>query len=63
MNPVIALLVGALISHAIVRKNGDNSLGWWRPAALPLRWSAAGYSPHLVALDRTGEGKPEHVDD
>ena len=34
--------------------------GWWRPAALPLRWSAAGYSPHLVALDRTGEGKPEH---
>lgn len=33
--------------------------GWWRPAALPLRWSAAGYSPHLAAMARAGQGKPE----
>jgi predicted pyridoxine 5'-phosphate oxidase superfamily flavin-nucleotide-binding protein len=33
--------------------------GWWRPAALPLRWSAAGYSPHLAAMAGAGQGKPE----
>ena len=24
--------------------------GWWRPSALPLRWSAAEYSPHLAPM-------------
>ena len=24
--------------------------GWWRPAAMPLRWSAAEYSPHLAPM-------------
>lgn len=24
--------------------------GWWRPAALPLRWSAPVYSPHLAPM-------------
>jgi predicted pyridoxine 5'-phosphate oxidase superfamily flavin-nucleotide-binding protein len=33
--------------------------GWWRPAALPLRWSTAGYSPHLAAMAPAGQGKPE----
>ena len=26
--------------------------GFWRPAALPLRWSAADYSPHLAPMAR-----------
>jgi uncharacterized protein len=34
--------------------------GWWRPAALPLRWSSAQFSPHLAAMAPTGQGKPEH---
>jgi predicted pyridoxine 5'-phosphate oxidase superfamily flavin-nucleotide-binding protein len=33
--------------------------GWWRPGALPLRWSAAVASPHLAALTDPGQGKPE----
>lgn len=35
--------------------------GWWRPAALPLRWSAAAYSPHLAAMGPPGQGKHQHV--
>lgn len=35
--------------------------GWWRPAALPLRWSAAGYSPHLAAMVPADQGKPEQA--
>jgi hypothetical protein len=46
MNPLIALLVGALISHAIVRKNGGNELGWWRPAA----GAAGAFIPYLQAF-------------
>jgi predicted pyridoxine 5'-phosphate oxidase superfamily flavin-nucleotide-binding protein len=34
--------------------------GWWRPAALPLRWSAAQFSPHLAAMAPEAQGKPLH---
>lgn len=37
--------------HARVRH------GWWRPAALPLRWSAPVFAPQFAAF----EGKPEHA--
>ena len=33
--------------------------GWWRPAALPLRWSSAEFSPHLAAMAPAGQGKPQ----
>jgi predicted pyridoxine 5'-phosphate oxidase superfamily flavin-nucleotide-binding protein len=34
--------------------------GWWRPSALPLRWSSAQFSPHLAAMATAVQGKPEH---
>jgi uncharacterized protein len=32
--------------------------GWWRPGALPLRWSAAELSPHLANMAPGDSGKP-----
>ena len=46
MNVLIAILVGVLGSYALLRKNGDHDLGWWRPIA----GASGAFIPYLQAF-------------